>query len=118
MLESQVGAGRNTRFATATKSLMAACVVLIPLAAARGQAASAEPRESGLSVQVEVSLQFIDAEVIDAAGRPIPGLAAEDFSLRLNSKRYPIYSVDDLSNCGAADVARPADGLCAESFSQ
>lgn len=66
---------------------------------ALGQDGSEEALESGLTVEVAVSRLFLDVEVVDADGRPLPGLTKDDFSLRLNNRRYPIRSVDDLCGC-------------------
>ena len=65
------------------------------------------PRDSGLEVKVSVSLLFIDAEAVDRDGRPMPGLTKEDFSIQLDSRSYPIYSVDDLCGCATDTDALP-----------
>jgi VWFA-related protein len=68
-----------------------------------GQDDSGETHDSGLTVEVGVSRLFLDVEVVDTDGRPMPGLTQEDFTIRLNNREYPIYSVDDLCGCAGGD---------------
>ena len=94
--------------ATAT----AAALIGSPIAEAQD---AEQPSDSGLTVRVNVSLVFIDAEVVDREGNPIPGLTKDDFSVRLGTRSYPIYSVDDL--CGCADESgRESTGSGSSSY--
>jgi VWFA-related protein len=54
------------------------------------------PVDSGLVETTGLSLMLLDVEVLDEDGRPVPGLTENDFTVRLNGKRWPIYSLDDL----------------------
>ena len=53
-----------------------------------------------------VTLSLLDVEAYDQQGRPRRGLTRDDFSLRLDGKPWPIYSVDDF--CAAGDSRRTA----------
>lgn len=55
--------------------------------------------ESPLVETTGVSLILLDVVVTDESGRPIPGLAKEDFRLQLNWRQREIYSVDELCPC-------------------
>lgn len=52
--------------------------------------------DSGLVETTGLSLMLLDVEVLDEEGRPVPGLTEKDFTVRLNGKPWPIYSLDDL----------------------
>jgi VWFA-related protein len=57
---------------------------------------------------------YLDVEVRDADGNPIPGLTEDDFELWLNIRDWPIYSVDDLCACDrqglpATELARAGE---------
>jgi len=43
-----------------------------------------------------VSLVMVDVTVLDADGRPVPGLAAADFEIKLNNRVQPIRAVEYL----------------------
>ncbi|MFQ5719276.1 MAG: hypothetical protein ACE5IK_06980 [Acidobacteriota bacterium] len=67
-----------------------------------GEAAQvSSPLESGLIENVEVSLTFLDVEVLDRDGRPMPGLTKDDFKVRVGARQWPIYSLDDFCRCAA-----------------
>lgn len=83
-----------------------------------GQDDSGETHDSGLTVEVGVSRLFLDVEVVDADGRPIPGLTQEDFTIRLNNREYPIYSVDDLCGCGDGPPGTSPNFILFFDFSQ
>ena len=59
-----------------------------------------EPGEATLSTDLveraEISLILLDVEVRDEAGHPLPGLTKDDFTVLLNGRARPIYSLDDL----------------------
>ena len=55
--------------------------------------------DSGVIERAGVTLTLLDIDATDKAGRPLPGLSAEDFKVRLNGRVWPIYSVDDLCSC-------------------
>lgn len=61
----------------------------------------------GLVEQAGISLTLIDVEVNDKKGRPMRGLKKADFSVSLNGRDWPIYSVDDLCTCddSSSDVS-------------
>ncbi len=58
-----------------------------------------QPRRTAFIEKAEVVLTLLDVAVTDEQGRPRPGLKKEDFSVTLNGKDWPIYSVDDLCSC-------------------
>ena len=65
--------------------------------------------DSGLVERTGASVFLLDIEVEDEDGLPLPGLSAEDFSLELNGRDYPIYSVDDLCPAAATVTAVESD---------
>jgi len=54
------------------------------------------PLETPLVETTAVTLMLLDVAVTDKDGKPIHELTIEDFSLTLNGRKRPIYSVDDL----------------------
>ena len=81
------------------------CLAALCSTDAHGQDASTAVLESDLTAEVDVRLLFLDVEVVDEAGNPIPGLTRDDFTVRLNTWPYPIETLDDLCGC-AAEGAR------------
>src|SRR5213594_3931241 len=65
-----------------------------------------EAIDAGMTETARVSLTLLDVEVVDKDGNPMLGLKKEDFLVRLNGDKWPIYSVDDLCSC-AASAAGP-----------
>ena len=51
-----------------------------------------------------VSLILFDVDIVDEKGRPLPGLTIDDFSVHLDRRSWPIYSVDDM--CPATGLAK------------
>ena len=66
---------------------------------AQDDAGEERPFESSLIETTEISLILLDVVVTDKQGRPIRGLTKDDFTIRLNGRVFPIYSVDDLCAC-------------------
>jgi len=85
---------------------------------AQDDADEERPFRSSFIETAEVSLILLDVVVTDKQGRPVPGLTKGDFTIRLNGRKWPIYSVDDLCGCaaeslvaeGTADPGRPPGG--------
>jgi len=73
----------------------------IPLNANDAEPPGQTPARAPLE-RVKVDLILIDVEVRDAQGRPLPGLNPDDFDIRVNGIRRPLYSVDDRCACGQA----------------
>ena len=69
-----------------TKTRLLALVLLLP-AAGRAQKPPEPPRVAGA---VETSILELDAVVTDKAGRPVSGLKASDFDVKIGGKRVPI----------------------------
>jgi len=70
------------------------------------QAGSAAPRAQGSIERVSVDLILVDVEARDATGRPLRGLKAPDFDVRLHGVRRALYSADD--HCGCDDATPSA----------
>jgi len=80
------------------------------------------PIRTELIEKAGVTLILLDVAVTDRKGRPVRGLQMDDFTLKLGSRLWPLYSVDDLCACSdergdlaaqstAADVSsRPPGG--------
>ncbi len=58
------------------------------------------------------TLLTVDATVTDRDGRPVPGLTADDFAVKINGKLQPVRAVTFLSASagGAMDVLKPSAG--------
>ena len=69
-----------------TKTRLLALVLLLP-AAGRAQKPPEPPRVAGA---VETSILELDAVVTDKAGRPVSGLKASDFNVKIGGKSVPI----------------------------
>lgn len=70
-----------------------------------------KPLTPRLVETTRVSLMLVDIEVTNERGDPIRGLSKDDFTVRLDRKKQPVYSVDDL--CFDRQAAAPpaaADG--------
>ena len=71
-------------------------------ASAQQDPVSSLPLPTDIVEETGISLVLLDVEVRDKQGRPLPGLTAEDFTVILNGRERPIYSVDDLCQPAAA----------------
>jgi VWFA-related protein len=80
---------------------------LLLLAALGGSAAgAAEPpleRAPGLVERTRATLLLLEVEAVDRKGRRMPGLAREDFVVRLDGRLWPVATLDDL--CAATSGA-------------
>lgn len=65
-------------------------------------AAAQEGSEPGLREEVKVSRHLLEVVALDPDGRPLEGLRAENFDVRVDGERRPVTSVD------APQTARPA----------
>lgn len=63
-----------------------------------------DPFDTGVVEQVGLSLMAVDVDVADTDGRPMPGLSLVDFGVQLDSRRWPIHTVQDLCPCAAAPL--------------
>ncbi len=70
------------------------------------QAQRVESRLPRLDERTGIALKLLDVNVLDENGDPLPGLAAEDFTVSLDARRVEPYAVEDL--CVADLAARPA----------
>ena len=82
-----------------SRAVFLALVVMVVPVSSGGQQ-NDRPLDSGLVERADVTLTLLDIDATDKAGRPLPGLSADDFKVRLNGRIWPIYSVDDLCSCG------------------
>lgn len=80
---------------------LVAALATIPLNANDAEPPVQTPARAPLE-RVKVDLILVDVEVRDAHGRPLPGLNRDDFDIRVNGIRRPLYSVDDRCACGQA----------------
>jgi len=79
-----------------------------PRAAASGEApreaaGEAPPLPTDLVERAGITLLLLDVEAVDRERRPLRGLTKEDFTVRLNFLRWPIYSVDNLCDCAEGE---------------
>jgi len=58
------------------------------------------PLTIDLLEETGISLTLFEVEARDKQGRPIPGLTRDDFTVIINGRERPIYSVDDLCRVG------------------
>ncbi len=74
-------------------------------AAAQGSESAMQdpPIEVGLREKVRVQLVLVDFVVVDRDGRTVPGLAIDDFSLKVDGEKTKIASLDLDCPIGAAD---------------
>ena len=89
-------------------------LALVPFAYGHDETERAQVFDTDLEVQVGVSRLFLDVEVVDEDGEPVPGLTEDDFSIRVNRRSHPIESVDDLCGCAATEATadpEPQPGL-------
>ncbi len=86
-----------------TKSLLLAAALAVP-AAARAQTPPSVPRVAG---SVETSILELDAVVTDKAGRPVSGLKAADFEVKIGGKPVAIENFYERRSL-PADAAAPA----------
>src|SRR5262245_60178274 len=82
----------------------------IGFAALVAAAATAQPVDTGLQEQVQVTVLQLDVFVTDKDGRTVPDLKIEDFSLRIAGRPVPITALDVLCPGGAADDPLPVRG--------
>ena len=91
-----------------TKTALVALALLLPVAGL-AQKPPEPPRVAGA---VETSILELDAVVTDKEGRPVSGLKASDFEVKIGGKRVPIenfYERRTLSP-GAAEAGAPEPG--------
>ena len=90
-------------------------ILILSIALPVPTAAQKDPRPPNVGVETtRVSLILVDVDVLDEKGRPLPGLTSDDFSVQLDRRKWPIYSVDDLCRTDAlipaeADTPVPAE---------
>jgi VWFA-related protein len=84
------------------------CVVLLVLGSVRPRA-----RQDPAAFKSGVTLVRIDVTVLDRDGRPVPGLTAADFEVKLNGRVQPVRSVTFLP---AAAAIEPMAGAVGPTF--
>ena len=83
--------------------LMLGIVVLTTgITLAQEAPADPPPVDLGIVERSDVSLTLLDVNVLDPQGQPMPNLKKADFTVILNGRVRPIYSLDDLC-VGAPD---------------
>lgn len=88
-------------------SLLFLPIILLPMSAhgdslprpSTGAGAEEKPRATGHVERADVTLMLLDVEAIDKHGTPLRGLAKKDFSVLLDGRPWPVYSVDDSCSC-------------------
>jgi VWFA-related protein len=73
------------------------------------EAETVEPFDTGLVERTGITLMFLDVEVTDDEGRPIPGLKPDDFEVQINGRFQSVYSVDDLCSCAGQGTSAMAE---------
>lgn len=98
LLSRQRGADVTSTFGMRWAWSVAAWFLAIApaLTAAAGEEPVPAPLESDLAEETGISLTLFEVEVRDKRGRPMPGLTRDDFSVIINGRTRPIYSLDDL----------------------
>jgi VWFA-related protein len=72
-----------------------AVAIVACLLACNGAAGQAqEPLQAGLEEEVAVELRLIDVAVVDRKGRPMIGLAVEDFTVKVDGREVPVRTFD------------------------
>lgn len=71
----------------------------LPAVAQKGPGEAERPFQTGMVERTGITLMFLDVEVTDEEGRPLPGLTLDDFEVQINGRFRPLYSVDDLCAC-------------------
>jgi VWFA-related protein len=90
----------------------AVTVLLVAFLSSVGLSHAAQPTEAvdpAIQEHVRVRLLTVDALVIDAEGRTVPGLTQQDFQLDLGGKMRPIETFDVACPIGAAEDPKNVD---------
>lgn len=88
-------------------ALSSSCLVLaVGALAALGVHAPATRQQKPFVEHVEVTRVLIDARVLDAAGRAIPGLGPSDFVVRIGGRPARVESAEWVETAGTAAAAR------------
>ena len=67
----------------------------------------AKPVDKGIQEKVQVTLVQVEAVVVDKAGKTVPGLKKDDFSMSINGARVAVTAVDAMCPIGAAADPAP-----------
>lgn len=95
---------------------VASCLIigLLLCGSLRGAAAQEAQPEKSFEDEISVSLVTMVVRVVDSWGRPIRGLAPEDFRVRVGRSEIPVVALDWISaaddEAAVLERDRPADG--------
>lgn len=94
-------------------SLLFLLSALLTLASLPGPATGTEPppESSGFGEEITVGLSTVTVRVVDGLGNPIPGLAPEDFRVRVGDREIPVGAVDWFS---AGEASAPRSEISAQ----
>jgi VWFA-related protein len=83
-------------------------IVLLGIATAASGAPSPAPQDQGGRIKVGVDVVAVDVQVIDKAGRPVPDLGPEKFTVTINGKRRRVLSAEQVGTEGGVLDGAPA----------
>src|SRR5687768_14154783 len=88
-------------------------IVVLASAVAMASAASASDQDIRFRDKVDVERVVIDARAVDGRGRPILGLAARDFQVKVDGKPVPLESATWVTGAPPDEPAPAVEGKAA-----
>ena len=82
--------------------LFTAAIALTLVSSAAPVAQKPQPQQPAATFKSSVTLVTIDVSVLDSEGRPVPGLTADDFQIKLNGRLQPVRALNYVQVAKAA----------------